>query len=361
MRGTNLLKKFMIRNIFNCISIHNGGGIIYLSMMHSQMDKKDNLILLDYRARNNIKPFLYAKIKFYKKNIFRNFLVFIERLKCSTTFKNYLKKSGKKEFFKEYYLNGIPPFFRFSKSQNRVYILFQNRNLFSYLNYFNGDLFFKYKFVIYHLLHSIIINLFLKDTDNIIVQTKNMGKILSIAKPNNNILIKDKIWKNIKLESYLKCINQSQDDKDSYCINMLKKISKLNKLFFYPASLEPHKNHKILFKTFTKIEKMNFERLKLVVTLDPKQVPFKNRSNKNIIFIGHQSSKVINEIYKIVDFLIFPSLNESLGLPLIEASLYKIPIIASNLEYVYDVCEPSLIFNPYSEKDIFDKVLESSK
>lgn len=330
-------------------------------MMHSKIDKQGNLILLDYRARNNIKPFLYAKIKYYKKNILRNFLVFTERLKYSTIFKQYLKKSGKKEFFKEYYLNGIPPFFRFSKSQNKVYVLFQNRNLFSYLKYFNGNLFFKYKFVIYHLLHSTIINLFLKDTDNIIVQTKTMGKILSYSKPRNNILVKDRIWKNMKLETYLKCINQSHNEKDFYCINMLKKISKLNQLFFYPASLEPHKNHKILFKTFTKIEKMNFEKFKLIVTLDPKQVPFKNRNNKNIIFIGQQPSKVINEIYRIVDFLIFPSLNESLGLPLIEANLYKLPIIASDMEYVYDVCKPFLTFDPYSENDIFDKILESSK
>ncbi len=329
-------------------------------MMHSHIDKKGNLILLDYRARNNIKPFLYARIKYYKKNILRNILVFTERLKYSTIFKKYLKESGKKEFLKEYYLNGIPPFFRFSNSRNKVYVLFQNRNLFSYLNYFNPDLFFRYKFVIYHLLHSIIINLFLKNTDTIIVQTKTMGKILSSAKPKNNILIKDRIWKNIKLESYLKCITQSEKNKEYYCINMLKKISEFNQLFFYPASLEPHKNHKILFKTFTKIEKMNFKKLKLIVTLEPKQVPFKNRSNKNIIFIGHQSSKVINEVYRLVDFLIFPSLNESLGLPLIEANLYKLPIIASNLEYVYDVCEPSLTFDPYSEEDIFDKILESS-
>ena len=57
----------MINKIFNCISIHNGGGIIYLLMMHSKLDKKGNLIFLDERARHLIKPFLHAKIKFYKK------------------------------------------------------------------------------------------------------------------------------------------------------------------------------------------------------------------------------------------------------------------------------------------------------
>ena len=41
----------MIKKIFNCISIHNGGGINYLSMMHNDIDKKDNLIFLDQRAK----------------------------------------------------------------------------------------------------------------------------------------------------------------------------------------------------------------------------------------------------------------------------------------------------------------------
>ena len=351
----------MIRNIFNCISIHNGGGLVYLSMMHSQIDKKDNLILLDYRAKDNLKPFLYASIKYYKKGLLRNLLVFKERLKYSMLFKRYLKENNKKEFLNEFYINGIPPFFRFSTSNNKVNVLFQNRNLFTYLNYFNNKLFFKLEFIIYHLIHSIIINLFLKDTDNLIVQTKTMKNILSYAKPKNNILLKDSIWRNIKLESYMECINQLKTKNNYSCINKLRKISESSQLFFYPASLEPHKNHKILFKSFTKISEMKFEKIKLIVTLDKNQLPSKNRNNKNIIFLGNQSNKVINEIYKIVNFLIFPSLNESLGLPLIEANLYKLPIIASDLDYVYDVCEPSLTFDPYSEEDIFKKILEILK
>ena len=59
----------MIRKIFNCISIHNGGGIMYLSMMHSEMDKKENLIFLHYRAKNNLKPFINAEINVSSGNV----------------------------------------------------------------------------------------------------------------------------------------------------------------------------------------------------------------------------------------------------------------------------------------------------
>ena len=57
----------MIKNIFNCISIHNGGGINYLSMMHNDIDKKGNLIFLDQRAKKSLKPFIYAETIFFKK------------------------------------------------------------------------------------------------------------------------------------------------------------------------------------------------------------------------------------------------------------------------------------------------------
>ena len=164
----------MIKKIFNCISIHSGGGSPYLSMMHNDLDKRSNLIFLDHRAKQSIKEFRYAEIKFFKKNLFRNLFVFKERLKYTLIFQRYLRKYNKKECINEYFLNGIPPLFRFPFSTNKVFILFQNKNLFSYLNYFDKKLFFKLKFIIYHLIHSLLINLFLKNTDTIIVQTNSM-------------------------------------------------------------------------------------------------------------------------------------------------------------------------------------------
>ena len=164
----------MINKFFNCISIHNGGGITYLSIMQSEIDKESNLIFLDNRAKKTLKPFLNAKTIYFKKNFFRNILVFKERLKYTLIFKKYLKKNKKKELIKEYYFNGIPPFYRFPISTNKVYVLFQNKNLFTFINYLDKKLFFKISFIIYHLLHSLLINSFLKDTDTIIVQTKSM-------------------------------------------------------------------------------------------------------------------------------------------------------------------------------------------
>ena len=118
----------MIKKIFNCISIHNGGGIVYLSMMHSEIDKKGNLILLDYRAKNKLQPFKNAEIKFFKRNFFRNLIVLKERVLHFIYFQSNPK--NKNNFFHEYYLNGLPPLFRLPISNNKVFILFQNKQLF---------------------------------------------------------------------------------------------------------------------------------------------------------------------------------------------------------------------------------------
>ena len=93
------------------------------------------------------------------------------------------------------------------------------------------------------------------------------------------------------------------------------------------------------------------------MTLDAKEVPNNYRNNELILFIV-SNPLMINQIYRIVDFLIFPSLNESLGLHT-EASLFNLPIIAANLDYVYEVCKPSITFNPISIEDIYQKIIES--
>ncbi len=55
-------------------------------------------------------------------------------------------------------------------------------------------------------------------------------------------------------------------------------------------------------------------------------------------------------------YLIFPSVTESFGLPLIEAADCGMKILASDLPYVYDVVKPSIVFSPYNKVSIADAV-----
>jgi len=53
-----------------------------------------------------------------------------------------------------------------------------------------------------------------------------------------------------------------------------------------------------------------------------------------------------------VEALIYPSLFEAYGLPLIEAKKYQMKIIASDLDYCWDFIEPDYFFNPYDVQSI---------
>jgi glycosyltransferase involved in cell wall biosynthesis len=52
------------------------------------------------------------------------------------------------------------------------------------------------------------------------------------------------------------------------------------------------------------------------------------------------------------EFLIFPSLAESFGLPLLEAANAGCKILAADLAYVYDIIVPTDVFNPLEVESI---------
>ena len=68
--------------------------------------------------------------------------------------------------------------------------------------------------------------------------------------------------------------------------------------------------------------------------------------------IGQIPHSEIMVLYGQARALIFPSLSESFGLPLLEASEMSLPILAGELDFVRDVCEPAQSFDPNSEVSI---------
>ena len=58
--------------------------------------------------------------------------------------------------------------------------------------------------------------------------------------------------------------------------------------------------------------------------------------------------------YEKADIFIYPSSFESFGLGLVEAIQFGLPVLASDLPYVFDVVSPSNTFNPLDENSIFN-------
>jgi glycosyltransferase involved in cell wall biosynthesis len=140
-------------------------------------------------------------------------------------------------------------------------------------------------------------------------------------------------------------------------VNNTKK--KLNE-FAYVSSIVSHKNHKRLIKAFIEAAKNTCKEIKLHVTLNKEELPMSIfPKNLRVQFHGTLSIDAVNELYNCCEFLIFPSLVESFGLPLIEAANYDCKVIASDLPYVHEIIEPSLTFDPYSIKSMADAILKA--
>jgi len=129
--------------------------------------------------------------------------------------------------------------------------------------------------------------------------------------------------------------------------------------FIYVASGEPHKNHRQLIEAWCQLaEKGIFPSLKLTLNrtdfaglclwIDRKT----ERYQLNVNNLGRISSEEITMLYSSVDALIYPSKFESFGLPLIEARQAKLPVLASELDYVRDVLDPEQAFDPESAVSI---------
>ena len=134
------------------------------------------------------------------------------------------------------------------------------------------------------------------------------------------------------------------------------------KNYLYVSDFSPQKNHIRLLKAWKNFSFINSNiKVTLHLTLpdtSPKHIlkMIANLQNLGHNIINHKRCSIdeIRNLYKTCNYLIFPSLTESFGLPLIEAASSGCKIISSDLPYVHCVIKPSLTFNPNSIDDILE-------
>lgn len=124
--------------------------------------------------------------------------------------------------------------------------------------------------------------------------------------------------------------------------------------FVFVADGQPYKNHKRLVEAWIMLKRWGL-RPSLVLTLSDRDSELRNWVNRqvehydlDITDLGQVDNVTMHRIYSSVGALIFPSLVESFALPLVEARIKGLPIVAGELDYVRDVCVPVQSFNPLS-------------
>lgn len=87
---------------------------------------------------------------------------------------------------------------------------------------------------------------------------------------------------------------------------------------------------------------------------------FERNKVRHLIEYREGSDELLIELYKKAKCLIYPSLYEGFGLPVIEAMSFGCPVVASNTESLKESCgEAATFFDPKYIDDISNKILEA--
>lgn len=237
-------------------------------------------------------------------------------------------------------LNNIPP--PVILINQKIFIYFHNTLLLtsagSKYSYYKQFLFF---------VKRIYIIFKLRPSYHIIVQSKLIKKIVEnkLGHKHDNILVLPFFNENVNPGSFPK--KQS---------------------FLYVADGVPQKNIDYLFTVWEILAKTFQLFPELILTINEAEFPkitskMNNLISKgiNITNLGVSNYDDLMKVYDSSEYLVFPSLNESFGLPLIEAGLMKCKIISAALPYVNEVIEPSITFNPYKPDELVDIILNIIK
>ena len=303
-----------MKKIIYAVGIHSEGGLNILNKFINKSGS-DVIFYLDKRLKIEKKKNYY-----FINNDMLSRLFHLVSLKHRLSRKDHIL-----------FLNGLPPIVKFNCE---VSVAFQNANIFRSFYKIN---FFKW-FFSRDSLRYLFFYFGKENVNSWYVFSPTASKIL-----NNNI----RNYVNVKIVNIY---------------NEYKNVSSLSENeieydFIYPASYMKHKNHKMLIKILILLSKKNIFP-KIIFTLNPndlKKINFeelKTKYNLKLFNYFETNQKKFLNIYKKCRSLLYMSLNETIGLPIIEAYKYGLFIIAPKLEYSDQFIKPDIVFNIESEKEL---------
>ena len=191
----------------------------------------------------------------------------------------------------------------------------------------------------------LFIKLYNRNTDYYIVQTPHMVRALV----------------DLGLKDLAHCLTIPFYDNRKYKNGGLPFEQRPADEFVFISNPSPQKNYHSLLDAWEYLLN-NGHTPKLHVTIDDTAPQYLDRVNE----LNARGARIENhtyldprDLYFNCPYLIFPSVMESFGLPLVEAADSGMKILAADLPYVYDVVTPSLTFDPYDKADIANAVIRA--
>jgi glycosyltransferase involved in cell wall biosynthesis len=313
----------MSRVILCAPNVHSGGGLVLLkSLIEAWPARLPLNAYLDCRASELLEIPEGARITWVKPSLYGRLEAEISLSRDALV--------GDIVLFK----NSLPPLFR---CRGKVIVFMQNRNFFEPLSL--GD--FTFKQALRIMVERWWCDALRKRVDEYIVQTESLKRTFQNWYRRNEqdappvVTVLPFMQDNVVNDSLLVERCDKQYD------------------FIYVADGLAQKNHIMLFRAWEDLAEQNIFP-SLAVTLGAEEKLLISKVNElqhaglRITNLGELPRETVLRKYHECRALIYPSLRESFGLPLVEASRFGVPILASELDYVYDVCTPDMTFNPMS-------------
>lgn len=316
--------------LVNCAALHDRGGLSvakeFLNEVSSSAflkDKKINLYvvcsdnrLLKYE-NENIKIYCFEEYKksFFKKAIFEIFFL-----------KRFIREHGIKILL-SLQNTGI------NSRKLKQYVMIHQPIPFSDISYKSLEV---KNIIKYSILLRYYYKLNINKYDTVFVQTDWMKKSII-----NNYRFRNKIYVirpgNVNIRRCSEKLPHKADEILSSCAHPR---------FIYVTNTEKYKNNDRLIKAVDSYNKKNEKKVYLFLTISGKSTDY-------VKYLGKIPHESMYELYKNCDALIFASLLETLGLPILEAYDAGLDVLVSDIDYAHEICkENAVYFNPYFVDDI---------
>ena len=134
----------------------------------------------------------------------------------------------------------------------------------------------------------------------------------------------------------------------------------------FPANLWPHKNHERLVEAIQRIEERYGERVHLVCTgiRDTPEVPPEYRIERvpdapQVLDLGFVEASDLRALYRESRMLVYPTLHEGGGLPVLEAWGFDTPVVCSDIPVLRERGgDAAAYFDPESVPEMADTIYE---
>lgn len=305
----------------HALGINVGGGLVLLRQLLDCSPSRLGQCVLDMRVKSQIS---YSKSHFFKHGL-------ISEYKSQKLLSELVNAEDHVLFF-----SNRPPLIRF---KCRVSVFHQNAILLQKPNVTNLRNYINHKWL----------KVFAKNTDQFVVQNHFMQMELERVLSES---IKRYVPINIlpffrEIEGFS---NQDIRPED----------------YIYVASSHPNKNHIELLKAWEHLASRNIQRkLTLVFSDEPNQevlTLIKKLGLESLVSVQKKLSRqMCLDLLKRHKSLVYPSIRESFGLPLLEAERAGLTIVASERDYVRDIVSPSETFDPSSHLSIARAIMRNEE